>query len=188
IEKNIPMAAGLAGGSADAAAVFFGLNSLIPHSSHLTAKELSDLGAKIGSDIPFCLTGGTCLVEGRGEDVSPQQPLAKTHFILVNPGFEVSTKWAYETFDQMENEEWRMKNECKNDLEAVVVAKYPEIIKIKERLLSLGCSQAQMSGSGPTVFGIVGGKEEAEAVFARIKQEYPRSFLVETVDKGVEVV
>ena len=186
IEKNIPMAAGLAGGSADAAAVLFGLNQLFAFP--LSDINLLQLASTIGSDVPFCLTGGTCLVEGRGEKVTKQAPLPKTYFILVKPDFEVSTKWAYEEFDRMSNVECRMPNECKNYLERAVIEKYPEIAKIKEKLLALGCSEAQMSGSGPTVFGVVRHQQEGEVILRKIKKEYTKSYLVETIDKGIETL
>jgi 4-diphosphocytidyl-2-C-methyl-D-erythritol kinase len=185
IEKKIPMAAGLAGGSADAAAVLYGLNQLAEGSKHMSDEELMKLGAEVGSDVPFCLTGGTCLVEGRGEIVNQQEPWPKTFFILVCPDLQVSTKWAYEEFDNMH---LNLGNEIKNDLEPVVVSRFEEISKIKEKLLALGCLEAQMSGSGPSIFGTVKHKSDAEKILAKIKGDYARSFLVETVGKGVEIL
>lgn len=182
IEKHIPMAAGLAGGSADAAAVLFGLNKMSEKPK--SEVELLDLGAKVGSDVPFCLTGGTCLVEGRGEIVNKQEPWPKTYYVLVCPNIHVSTKWVYDEFDNMH---LNVSEEIKNDLEPVVVSKYDIITEIKEKLIKLGCSESQMSGSGPSVFGIVRHKAEAEEIYNQIKLDYPRSYLVETVDRGVEV-
>ncbi|MEE8638611.1 MAG: 4-(cytidine 5'-diphospho)-2-C-methyl-D-erythritol kinase [Candidatus Margulisiibacteriota bacterium] len=185
IEKNIPMAAGLAGGSADAAAVLFGLNQLMARDRRLTTGELLKLGAQVGADVPFCLTGGTCLVKGKGEIVEKQQPWPKTYFVLVCPDVQVSTKWAYEEFDRMH---LNLPEEIKNDLEPVVVSRYEIVTEIKEKLLGLGCSEAQMSGSGPSVFGVVRHKADAEGIFDKVKEEYPRSFLVETVDNGLELL
>lgn len=185
IEKHIPMAAGLAGGSADAAAVLYGLNQMTDSALRIPHSALLELGAQVGSDVPFCLTGGTCLVEGRGEIVNKQEPWPKTFFVLVCPKIHVSTKWVYEEFDRLH---LNLSEEIKNDLEPVVVEKHGAITEIKEKLLSFGCSEAQMSGSGPSVFGIVRHKEEAEKVYNNIKEDYPRSFLVETVDKGIEIV
>lgn len=184
IEKRIPVAAGLAGGSADAAAVLFGLNCLSSLVSRLSSLELLKLGAEIGSDVPFCLTGGTCLVKGRGEVVEKQRPWPKTYFVLVCPGVCVSTRWAYEEFDKMHLE---TPDGIKNDLEPVVVSKHEVVADIKEKLIKLGCLEAQMSGSGPSVFGAVQHKPEAEIILAKVKEEYPRSFLVETVDQGVKI-
>lgn len=182
IEKNIPMAAGLAGGSADAAAVLYGLNRLSDISYRLSAIDLIRLGAQVGSDVPFCLTGGTCLVKGRGEIVEKQEPWPKTYFVLVCPDIQVSAKWAYEEFDRMH---LNISGEIKNDLEPAAISKHEVITEIKEKLLKLGCSEAQMSGSGPSVFGAVRHKADAEEIFGKIKEIYPRSFLVETVDKGI---
>jgi 4-diphosphocytidyl-2-C-methyl-D-erythritol kinase len=171
------MAAGLAGGSADAAAVLFGLNGGMD-------EELLKIGAQVGSDVPFCLSGGTCLVKGRGEIVEKQEPWPKTYFILVCPDVHVSTKWAYEEFDKIHVSP---PEGIKNDLEPVVVSRYDIVTEIKEKLLKAGCSEVQMSGSGPSVFGIVRHKAEAKRILNIIKDDYPRSFMVETVDRGVEV-
>ena len=173
IEKNIPLAAGLAGGSADGAAVLFGLNKL--YGSPFARTRLMDLGAQIGSDVPFCILGGNCTVKGRGE--------------LVTPEVEVSTKWAYEAFDKISNDKFPMSNEgVRNDLEAVVVNKHPVINKIKKLLIELGCRSAQMSGSGPTVFGEVRDEAIGEKAVAELTRNYSRSYLVKTVDEGVAIV
>jgi 4-diphosphocytidyl-2-C-methyl-D-erythritol kinase len=195
IEKHIPMAAGLAGGSADAAAVLYGMNQLQTEDQRLQTEDLLKIGAQIGSDVPFCLTGGTCLVEGRGEILTPQEAWPQTFFVLVYPEFQVSTKWAYETFDVMSNGQFPMSNEgSSNDLEPVVASKFEEVIDIKERLLKLGCISAQMSGSGSSVFGIIGHEDkvkaqaQAEEILDKIIDDYPHSFVVETVDRGIEEI
>lgn len=193
IRKRIPLAAGLAGGSADAAAVLFGLNQLSAAGSRLSDADLIGLGSRIGSDVPFCLTGGTCLVKGRGEVVERQDPWPKTYFILVCPDIQVSSKWAYEEFDNMH---LNISGEIyphakyfgvgiKNDLEPVVVSRHEVVAEIKERLLGFGCSEAQMSGSGPSVFGMVRQRAEAQDIFEKARDLYPRSFLVETVEQGL---
>jgi 4-diphosphocytidyl-2-C-methyl-D-erythritol kinase len=184
IEKNIPMAAGLAGGSADAAAVLYGLNQMLDSAIRIPQSELLKLAAQVGSDVPFCLTGGTCLVEGRGEIVTPQEPWPKTYFVLATPDFPVSTKWAYEEFDRLN---LSLPSTVKNDLEAVVLTKHEEIATIKERLIKLGCYDAQMSGSGPTVFGSVHHKAEAQKILEQIQNDYLQSFVTETVDRGVAI-
>jgi 4-diphosphocytidyl-2-C-methyl-D-erythritol kinase len=185
IEKHIPMAAGLAGGSADAAAVLFGMNQFLVPNSQLPVPKLQELGAQIGSDVPFCLTGGTCLVKGRGEIVEKQEPWPRTYFVLVCPDIHVSTRWAYEEFDRLH---LSVSGEIKNDLEPGVVSRHEVITEIKEKLLKLGCPEVQMSGSGPSVFGVVRHKASAEEIFGKIKEDYPRSFLVETVDKGIDII
>lgn len=183
LQKNIPIAAGLAGGSADAAAVLFGLNQL--SKEPFSEDELSKIGAEIGSDVPFCLKGGTCLVTGRGETVEKLTPWPHTYIILVNPELDVSTKWAYETFDDLHIQ---APEGVQNDLEPVVATQYPVIGEIKTKLTKLGCSEVQMSGSGPTVFGRVKQKGDAEKILSLIKEDYTRSYLAETVDRGIEKV
>jgi 4-diphosphocytidyl-2-C-methyl-D-erythritol kinase len=175
IEKRIPMAAGLAGGSSDAAAVLFCLNGGVD-------EDLLKLGAQVGSDVPFCLTGGTCLVKGRGEIVEKLDPWIKNFIILVTPDICVSTKWAYDEFD---NFHISAPEGIENDLEPVVVSKYGIITEIKEKLLKLGCDNVQMSGSGPTVFGMVKDKSKAEDILREMKKNYSRSFVVEAVNDGV---
>jgi 4-diphosphocytidyl-2-C-methyl-D-erythritol kinase len=189
IEKNIPLAAGLAGGSADAAAVLYGLNQLANSAFRIPHSALLELGAQIGSDVPFCLLGGNCVVTGRGEQVKRTPFHGKRHFVLVTPDVEVSTKWAYEAFDRITNDELRITNlGTKNDLESAVIQKYPIIQRIKERLVELGASYAQMSGSGPTVFGIVPDRGAAERIAATLKGEFARSYAVESVEAGVETI
>lgn len=183
IEKRIPMAAGLAGGSTDAAAVLYGLNQISDIRYRISDRELIKLGSQIGSDIPFCLVGGTCLVKGRGEIVVKQEPWPKTYFVLVTPNIHVSTKWAYEEFDRLH---LNLPEEIKNDLEPVVVSKHDVITEIKEKLVKLGCSEAQMSGSGPSVFGVVRDKAKGEDILSAIKEDFPRSHLVETVNEGIK--
>jgi 4-diphosphocytidyl-2-C-methyl-D-erythritol kinase len=196
IEKNIPLAAGLAGGSADAAAVLYGLNQMVDPSLRIPHSALLDLGAQIGSDVPFCLTGGNCTVKGRGEIVKRNPMTVDRSYIIVVPDIEVATKWAYDVFEQNSKSENR--NTClpagtakqiqnsniqtRNDLERVVINKYPIVQKIKERLLELGCTFAQMSGSGPSVFGF----PASQAMIDKIQDEFPRSYLAHSVNSGVD--
>ncbi|OGC15571.1 4-(cytidine 5'-diphospho)-2-C-methyl-D-erythritol kinase [candidate division WOR-1 bacterium RIFOXYC2_FULL_37_10] len=192
IKKNIPVAAGLAGGSADAAAVLIGLNKLFD--AKLSKDELLDLGAKIGSDVPFCLTGGLCRCRGRGELVE-RLDSKKLLFVLVKPSLAISTKSVYEEFDKsfIEKENYIDKAlkegtlNLRNDLEKVVLPQYPEIGEIKKKLLELKCEQSLMSGSGSTVFGMISDKKKAQTIYSNIKKLYPQSFLVEAVDTGVSV-
>jgi len=180
IEKNIPLASGLAGGSADAAAVLYGLNQLTNPESRSTIHDLQELGSQIGSDVPFCLLGGNCTVRGRGEVVTRNPIHVSRSYVLVIPDVEVSTKWAYEAFDLS------AKMPTNNDLEPVVIAKYPVIGEVKQKLLELGCSSAQMSGSGSSVFGVVGTTALGEKIVAELKKEFPRTYLARSVDHGVE--
>lgn len=174
VEKNIPLAAGLAGGSADAAAVLFAFNR-------------TEIGAQIGSDVPFCLVGGRCLVKGRGEIVEKvrgQKSDVGKYFVLVCPDIQVSTKWAYEQYDLTDTPHLNVGN----SLEPIVIAKYPEIQKIKDLLLELKAEKAQMSGSGPSVFGVFNDKQKAQVAFDNLKKKYDSTFLTEPVDRGVEIV
>lgn len=186
LEKNIPLAAGLAGGSADAAAVLFGLNKMA--GNPLTPNELMELGAAIGSDVPFCLKGGNCTATGRGECVRRNPLHLARDYVIVVPEVEVPTKWAYEAYDKMTNDKCQMSNEGRNDLEPVVIKKYPVIAKAKEKLKALGCGFTQMSGSGPSVFGVVNSPEEGERIAAEMKKEYGRSYFVQSKGAGVEEV
>lgn len=180
IEKNIPLGAGLAGGSADAAAVLVGLNNI--YGKKLSQEELMVLGARIGSDVPFCVMGGNCTVKGRGERVLRNVLSVTRNYLLVIPDVEVSTKWAYNEFDRITHYPLPI-TDSKNDLESVVIKKYPVIQKVKERMLGLGCTFAQMSGSGSSVFGF----PASQAMANDMAKEYSRSFYVETAPCGVAV-
>jgi 4-diphosphocytidyl-2-C-methyl-D-erythritol kinase len=192
IKKNIPVAAGLGGGSSNAAAVLIGLNEIFR--SKLNRSQLGILAADIGSDVPFFIYGGTCRARGRGELIEKMKDMEKDLFILSVPELEISSAWVYEKFDR-----WWIKNKklagmhqiqtginLFNDLEEVVTQNFPEIGELKKRLTGLGCLQAIMSGSGPSVYGMVQDKKSGEKILAQIKNDYPRSFLVETVDRGVK--
>lgn len=187
LEKNIPLAAGLAGGSADAAAVIYGLNQLITPDSRFSTPDLLKIAAEIGSDVPFCLVGGSCTVKGRGEIVKRNAISVIRNYVIVTPEIEVSSKWAYEEWDRLSNVQGP-KSQGRNDLEPVVIKKYQVIQKIKDKLLSLGCSYAQMSGSGPSVFGIAPDLSRSEQIAAEMKKEFARAFAVYSVDRGVETV
>jgi len=186
LEKNIPLASGLAGGSADAAAVLVGMNKML--GNKLSEKELLDLGASIGSDVPFCLVGGAGMIKGRGEIVERSEGIGVSrYYVLVTPPVEVSSKWAYEAWDKMfEVPSSKLNTSSNNDLEAIVIKKYPVIGEVKKKLLQLGCAFVQMSGSGSSVFGVVDRPQTGEKITTAMKKEYPNSFLVEKVDRGVE--
>jgi len=186
LEKNIPLAAGLAGGSADAAAVLYGLNKM--SDNQFSPRDLSDLGAMLGSDVPFCLKGGNCTATGRGECVRRNPLHIARDYLLVVPDVEVPTKWAYDEWDRITNYQLPMSNEGRNDLEPVVVKKYPVIQKVKEKLKALGCGFTQMSGSGPSVFGVVNSPEQGRKIAAEMKKIYSRSYFAQSTDVGVEDV
>lgn len=173
--KEIPLAAGLGGGSSDAAYALIGINRL--WGLGMSDEDLMSLGAEIGSDVPFFIKGGLALIEGRGETVTPLPPPASCRLLLVKPPISVSAGWAYgrlggnltkKTFDiklfrqSLDGKDFSaLKQMIFNDLEAGVVEKYPVVGEIKSALLEKGAFVAAMSGSGPTVFGVFGSEEDA---------------------------
>lgn len=182
LTKKIPAAAGLAGGSADAAAVIRGMNRL--YDLHLTEDELCTIGARVGSDVPFCIIGGTCLSEGRGEVLTRLAPVKKFNVVLAKPDGEISTAWAYKTYDaqpatvhpptqeiiaQLARGDYdaAFKN-FSNVLESVALRKIPAIADCKRQFLSAGARVALMSGSGPTVFALTDDDDTAERIAAAV--------------------
>ena len=180
--KKIPAAAGLAGGSADAAAVIRGMNRL--YETNLTTDELCEIGARVGSDVPFCVIGGTCLAEGRGEILTRLAPVKKFSVVLAKPDGEISTVWAYKTYDenpvpnrlptaeiikQLERGEFdaAFKN-FSNVLENVALKKIPAVAECKNKMLSAGAKVALMSGSGPTVFALTDDDSTAKKIAASV--------------------
>lgn len=185
LQKRIPMAAGLAGGSADAAAVLRGVNEL--YGLNLSLDELCSLAAQLGSDIPFCLCGGTMLATGRGEVLKRLPPVPAFWVVLAKPPISVSTAWAYQHYDA-EGAERHPDNEamCRaiaagsreelapllcNVLESVTIKQYPVIAAYKEKMLQQGAMVSMMSGSGPTVFGLLGTRAAAERLAAVLREQ-----------------
>lgn len=168
VEKNIPSAAGLAGGSSDAAATLKGLNTLFDCAAPLS--ELQQLGVSLGADVPYCLLLGTALSEGIGELLTPLPPAPELSCVLIKPAQAVSTQYVYQHLrltDQTvhpdtsgilralkEQDAAALCSRLKNVLEPVAVTLCPEIPELERQLLSLGALGARMSGSGPTVFGL----------------------------------
>ena len=168
LNKRIPLAAGLAGGSTDAAAVLKGLNRL--WGLALSPVELEQLAARLGSDVPFCLWGGTSLATGRGEILTPLPDFAGHGVVLANPPLHVSTAWVYGNYRgavgnrrrdlsplrrSIEQQDFAaVADTLFNDLETVTVPAYPQVAEIKEQLLQAGAAGVLMSGSGPTVFAL----------------------------------
>jgi len=168
LEKNIPVAAGLAGGSSDAAATLKGLNTL--YQAGLSTEELMKLGVKIGADVPYCLMLGTALSEGIGELLTPLSPIPSCYILLVKPDISVSTRYVYENLRltdtllhpdiariraSLETGDLNtLSRNMDNILQSVTTKDYPIINEIKHKMLELGALTSLMSGSGPTVFGI----------------------------------
>lgn len=183
LEKHIPVAAGMAGGSSNAAAVLFGMNRMF--SLGLSQKELMDRGVTLGADVPYCVMRGTVLAEGIGEILTPLPAMPKCHVLIAKPPISVSTKLVYKKLDSHEITEHpdidgileglKSKNLKKiascmgNVLEKVTIEEYPVIEEIKNVMKENGALNAMMSGSGPTVFGIYEEKERAKRAAQKIK-------------------
>lgn len=175
LTKRIPMAAGLAGGSADAAAVLKGMNHLFRLG--MTEARLCELGARLGSDIPFCIMGGTMLSTGRGEVLTRLPSFPRLSVVLAKPPVGVSTAWAYKTYDagydgpHPDNEAMlaaihggdahKATGLLCNVLEGVTETEHPVIADYKRLMMEHGAMASMMSGSGPTVFGLVREKQQA---------------------------
>ncbi len=184
LDKHIPIAAGMAGGSSDAAATLLGLNEL--WKLGLSEKELCELGVKIGADVPYCIMGGTALAEGIGEELSRLPAPPQAVLAIAKPEFGVSTKYVYEHIDRegiekhpdidgmmealKEKDLAGICNRLSNVLENVTEKEHPEIGKIKNIMLHMGAKGSLMSGSGPTVFGIFETRDGAEAALAAIEE------------------
>ncbi|MDJ0553132.1 MAG: 4-(cytidine 5'-diphospho)-2-C-methyl-D-erythritol kinase [Microcoleaceae cyanobacterium MO_207.B10] len=197
IHKHIPVAAGLAGGSTNAAAVLVGLDLM--WELGLTQRELQELGAQLGSDVPFCISGGTALATGRGEILSPLPNVEGLYVVLAKyKNLSVSTPWAYRTYRQefghtyvsessgQESSRERVHSGpivsaiahhnnseigklLHNDLEKIVLPEYPQILKLREAFASQNILGTMMSGSGPTVFALTESQAQAESVQAAVK-------------------
>lgn len=196
ITKRIPIAAGLAGGSTDAAAVIKGINQLF--ALHLSAAELCERGLAIGSDVPFCVVGGTAFCTGRGEIMQPLPKGPVLHLVLVKPDFSLSTAAVYRQFDSVQSSFLRPQHETfqkswetsalsdiasgmANVLEAASFSMQPEIPRLLEQMLALGALAARMTGSGPTVFGIFPDEKSAYAAFRVLSATHKDCFLAESL-------
>ncbi len=185
LRKRIPIAAGMAGGSADAAAVLRGMNTLF--TLGYSTEELKKLGVALGADIPYCIEGGTMLSEGIGEILTPLSPPPACHLVVAKPDIDVSTAFVYghlqadrlsfhPDIDGMA--EALAKGDLKgitdrlgNVLETVTIKEFPVVGRLKERMCETGAENALMSGSGPTVFGIYMDEEKAREAAAAIEEE-----------------
>lgn len=202
IEKNIPVAAGMAGGSSNAAAVLVGLNKL--WNLGLSESELKDIGLKLGADVPFCITGGSALAEGIGEELTNIKGLPEDLNILVcKPNIFVSTKEVYqslnmdkvkrrpqnkELIDALQKEDVKFISEnMVNVLEEVTSLKYSEIGQIEDIMIKNKALGSMMSGSGPTVFGLFDNKDCAIKAKEDLQAKYNQVYLVKSSNKGVEI-
>jgi len=185
LRKNIPVAAGMAGGSTDAAAAMRGMNSLF--GLGVGQEELMEEAVSIGADVPYCLMGGTALAEGIGERLTELPPVPELPLLVAKPEINVSTKFVYEHLDAAgiashpdidamaeairKQDITGIVTNMGNVLETVTVPAYPVINEIKLRMYKLGAEGSLMSGSGPTVFGVFRDEESAMCAYEKMKQE-----------------
>lgn len=185
LRKRIPVAAGMAGGSSDAAAVLWGMNQM--YKLGLSRQELMDRGVKLGADVPYCVLRGTALAEGIGEKLSVLPPMPKCYILIAKPGISVSTKFVYENLHAndlkpeqhpdvdamiraMEKKDLGLlASRMGNVLETVTVPAYPVIDEIKRFMVEHGALGAMMSGSGPTVFGIYDTRGKARQAYRELR-------------------
>lgn len=184
LKKTIPVAAGMAGGSSDAAATLVGMNQLFD--LKLTKQQLMEYGVRLGADIPYCVMRGTALSEGIGEVLTPLDPMPDCYILIGKPGVSVSTKFVYTNLkandlekhpdiDGMlqalkENNLYGITDRMENVLETVTIPAYPIIEEIKTHMKEHGAVNALMSGSGPTVFGVFDDKEKAEQAYWALRE------------------
>jgi 4-diphosphocytidyl-2-C-methyl-D-erythritol kinase len=192
LEKKIPDAAGLAGGSSDAAAVLHGLSELCGHP--LDGARLHEIATAVGADVPFCFHGGTVLCEGIGEILTPLPFFGQVPLILIKPDFGISTPWAFsqlnladlglrpdnsQLFAAMQQKDLAaMQAATANVLETVSVPTYPVLGTLKQQLQNLGAGLAMMSGSGPTVFGLFDSIAKRDQALAQLKTQLPDTYQV----------
>lgn len=188
LTKYIPAAAGLGGGSSDAATTLLALNEM--YQLGLTKAELMPLGAKLGADVPFFIFGDSAFAAGIGDQLTAWENPLKLNIVLINPLFPLPTKLVYESLNLRLTKEKinysiprlsalsDITSEMHNDLEAASFKMHPELIELKQLLLRHGALSAMMSGSGPTVFGIFTDEITAKKTAEAIKKEVPRQFHV----------
>lgn len=196
IEKNIPMAAGLGGGSSDAATALLILNK--QWKIKLSQKKLIEIGAKIGSDVPFFIVGKTAIVEGIGDKIKPIRKSISMNIVLVNPGIKVATTWAYKQLDKLKTKDKSKKNitalvramgkkdvkkiaeNIHNDFDMMMEKKYSIIKEIKTSFRKLDALNSMVVGSGPTVLGLYDSIYTAREAYFKFKDLYPFVYLTKT--------
>lgn len=184
LNKRIPVAAGMAGGSTDAAAMLYGMNELFELG--LSREQLMERGVRIGADVPYCLMRGTALAEGIGEILTPLAPMVKCPVLIAKPAISVSTSFVYQNLkldadtkhpdidrlirDIRKQDLGAIAGDMGNVLESVTIPNYPVIAQIKEQMMDSGAINAMMSGSGPTVFGLFEEEATAQAAYQKMKE------------------
>lgn len=195
INKNIPMEAGMAGGSTDAATALKAMRDL--YKPGVSDQELMGLGVKIGADVPYCILGGTALCEGIGEIITPLKPFKNKVLLVVKPNFGVSTVSVYKAFNINEvkahpdteglitamgkEDVSYVAENMMNLLEEVTIKDHEEIQEVKDFMVTEGALGAMMTGSGPTVFGFFDSKDKAEKCYEKLKGKYKEAFVTTTI-------
>ncbi|MFQ5427763.1 MAG: 4-(cytidine 5'-diphospho)-2-C-methyl-D-erythritol kinase [Thermodesulfobacteriota bacterium] len=196
IKKVIPVGAGLGGGSSDCAGVLMAMDEIF--GTNLGEEALMELGASLGSDVPFFILKAPAIATGRGEVLHAVQ-VPPLYYVLINPGFAVSTEWVYNNLSLTNKDEKNMlfysdrfledtnglAKMLRNDLEDVTCLKFPEIQGLKTALLESGADAALMSGSGPTVFGLFTVKEKAEEALTLLKERFARTYFFIFLARGL---
>lgn len=200
LNKFIPVAAGMAGGSSDAAAALVGVNRMFQLG--LTRQHLMELGVKIGADVPYCVMRGTALAEGIGEKLTALPPMPQCYVLIGKPGISVSTKFVYTNLNLgpdthhpdingmiqalQDGDLYGITDRMENVLESVTIPAYPVIETIKDHMKAHGAVNAMMSGSGPTVFGIFDDKEKAEYACEKLRESMltKQTFLTTVFNNG----
>lgn len=199
LEKNIPMGAGMGGGSSDAAVTLIALNHLT--GGQLSDRELFRLAEQLGSDVPFFLQGGFCHGAGRGEILTPLPSLPGIHLLIITPGIELSTKLVYQNLKiglttTHENtifadlnydvkKSYEQHRGGRNDLEPWVLQTFPALAQIKQRLLDTKALGACMTGSGSAFFGLYNSSKEAQTAQKLLQEEYP-TYIARPVKCGMQ--
>lgn len=199
IVKNIPIAAGLAGGSTDCAAVLIGLNKL--WDLNLTQDQLIKMGAALGADVPFCIVGGTSIARGIGEELTVLPPVKDMWFVLVKPDVYVSTADVYRDLELdkikhrpnlkgvikalHERDYKSLENHMRNVMESVTIRYYPIIGDIKRQLLKQGAAVSLMTGSGPTVYGIFESYSKAQKAYENLQERFSNIYITQASTKGI---
>jgi 4-diphosphocytidyl-2-C-methyl-D-erythritol kinase len=200
LEKRIPVAAGMAGGSSNAAAALVGMNRLFQLG--LSKKQLMEYGVRLGADVPYCIMRGTALSEGIGEILTPLPPMPKCYILLAKPGISVSTKYVYQNLNVNQLTDHPdidgiasalkvgdLKGICdrlSNVLETVTIKDHPMIEEIKQFMVEQGAMNALMSGSGPTIFGIFENRNQAKKALENMRQFtfIKQAYVVEPFNTG----
>ncbi len=200
INKIIPAEAGLAGGSSNAAAVVKGLN--IIWNLNLTNDEMLQIGLMVGADVPFCLTGGTCLAEGIGEKLTKLNDFVWKHILIVKPSFSMSTEFVYNRLSADYYRQYKdnkilnyinsgdllnVAHSTSNTLESVVGKLHPELNEIKELMIQSKAISSMMTGSGSAVFGLFPDKESLELTYNKLSAKYPQIFITKTNNEGTHL-